>query len=415
MKYLYYCKYLLAVVLCVTAGSCRDNDSDFVNRSDSKAYYPEDTWEALFEHYWDGMNKNYAMWDLEKTDWDEVYDKYSPLFCDLGVIETVMHNGEEYIEDNAASRKAKEYFEQIVTPLIDQHYALTMDFEGGTLGVTPNSYRIKQRPDYHEAITQTKFKELHDTYKTGGRITESKGYLVMQEDGVSVNGLWYSCMLDGNIVYYHLSGFDLNDYVFTGNEWAEGIIPITEHYQTLLNTQPDIKGVIIDVRNNGGGYTADLQLLFGPLVSERMLFAYARTKDGLGRLDFSTWIPYYVFPENNIRSFDNIPIVVLADMYSVSMSEVSSSLAKFLPNGRLIGERTAGGTGQLVGGSAVAGNFSGSLFKVYMSSCIAKYPNDIYEGEGFTPDVEVHPDFEQLSRNIDNQLERAIEVIRQGV
>ena len=51
MKYLYYCKYLLAVVLCVPAGPSRDNDSDFVNRSHSKAYYPEDTWEALFEHY----------------------------------------------------------------------------------------------------------------------------------------------------------------------------------------------------------------------------------------------------------------------------------------------------------------------------------------------------------------------------
>ena len=406
---------LFCAVLCVMTVSCRDNDLDFINRSDSKTYDPENTWAALFDHYWDGMNKNYAMWDLEKTDWDAVYDEYGPLFADLGVIETVLHNGRRYIVQNETSRKAKEYFERIVTPLIDQHYALILEFEDESWIVQPNVYRREERPDYHEEITQTEFKRIFDAYKSAGRITDSKGFLTPGKDGVSVNNLFYACLLDGDIVYFHFSGFDLSDYVFTGNEWSKDIIPITEHYRSLLNTAPDIRGVVIDVRNNGGGYTADLQLLFGPLVSERTLFAYGRTKDGLGRLDFSTWIPYYVFPQNNERSFEEVPVVVLADMYSLSMSEVSSALAKCLPNGRLVGERTAGGTGQLVGSDAVAGNFSGSLFSVYMSSTIAKYSGEIYEGRGIEPDEEVHPDFAQLAKNVDNQLERAIEVVRRGL
>ena len=71
-------------------------------------------------------------------------------------------------------------------------------------------------------------------------------------------------------------------------------------------------------------------------------------KDGLGRLDYGPWVPCILAPAENHRKVE-APIVVLANLYSVSMSEMTSLAVSALPNGCIVGKRTFGGTGPLSG------------------------------------------------------------------
>lgn len=111
---------------------------------------------------------------------------------------------------------------------------------------------------------------------------------------------------------------------------------------------PDIKGVIIDVRDNGGGYLADMQEILAPMIDTDLLIGYTRVKEGLGRLDYGPWVPCILSPAENHRKVD-APIVVLANLYSVSMSEMTCMAVSVLPNGCVVGERTSAAPGRSTG------------------------------------------------------------------
>jgi C-terminal processing protease CtpA/Prc len=81
----------------------------------------------------------------------------------------------------------------------------------------------------------------------------------------------------------------------------------------------------------------------------------------------------------------------------------------------LIGEKTWGGTGQIpyndsryLGGQFTAANF----VQVYIAGVEFRDKNLVsYENKGITPDVQIAYDAEAIKRNVDVQLEKAIESI----
>ena len=78
-------------------------------------YADDGTWEGIFSGFWHGMNENYVFWDVDDTDWDEVYKTYLPLFQELG----------KYDNDDDKNEKAARYFYDIVTGLSDGHLPVT--------------------------------------------------------------------------------------------------------------------------------------------------------------------------------------------------------------------------------------------------------------------------------------------------
>lgn len=382
--------------ICIT--SCQEDNLDVLNPNDQRIFM---NWRDVFESYWDGMNYSYAFWDIDPTDWDEVYHEYAPQFdgLEFGVK-----------EDSIA---AANLFEDICSRLKDHHYGLTIkDCNGNNWKVfRPGLQEVKTRDYYHEKYS---FEDLDKTIALNdehGRISHFSGATF--DDGFAI----WSYLLDGDIVCLGLTSFDI-----TLNMGEELVQETMENYYALINETENLKGIIIDTRNNGGGALADIYTIVSPLLSEPVLFGYSRTKNGLGRLDYTPWSPMSLTPtapeDNPVeRNLEDVPIVALADINSVSMGEITPMAILAMPNGVMVGERTFGGHGPLNGNinDFYAGTLENGAFRMYTSTSMTKRVDGIcYEGFGVVPDIEALFNADEFYKGNDTQLNRAAEFIHTG-
>ena len=198
-------------------------------------------------------------------------------------------------------------------------------------------------------------------------------------------------ILDGNIGYVMVFDF-LGDAV-------EGFAAALESFR-----QAGVKGMIIDLRNNGGGLLdasvmmADMILPEGTVVSMR---------DKLGNEEvFEIDDEYY-----------DVPMVVLVNEYSASASEILSGAIRDYGEGTLVGTTTFGkGVVQ-----SVVDFPDGSGLKVTTARYYTPNGECIHE-VGIEPHVTVELDEDAVTRyginnlphDQDAQLQKAIELIKNG-
>lgn len=263
----------------------------------------------------------------------------------------------------------------------------------------------------------------------------------LSNDGVK--SLNYA-LIEGNIAYIRIGGFGLTPYL--NPQYKEKAAPgsLFESYQLAvervwhhwfdtiqtLHKAGNLGGVIIDVRNNGGGYVDDYEFALGALLPSGGWNSHKlRVKNGTGRLDFGPLMPFTVRTYSGEHEVINDrPIVVLANSQSVSMAENTTYGVKAQPNGCFIGTRTFGGLSALnPDPQAYSETYSGGFgvsnatpFYAYLPKYICLYPNEkgeygVVEAIGFTPDIECKLDLNLWqTQGRDNQLERAVDYITLG-
>ena len=382
--------------ICIT--SCQEDNLDVINPNDQKNFID---WRHVFESFWNGMNYSYAFWDVDPTDWDEVYRTYSPQFegLEFGVR-----------EDSIA---AANLFEKMCSNLIDHHYTFILKDKNGDYwkAFNPGHKEIESRDYYHPKYTYEDIKKTIYRNQELGRISHLAG--VAFNDGFAV----WSYLLDGDIVYLGLTSFKI-----TPNVNEQLVQETMENFYDLINETKNLKGIIIDSRNNTGGALADMYLIVSPLISEPVLFGYTRTKNGLGRLDYTPWSPMIlspVDPDNSgvKRNLDNVPVVALADINSISMGEITPMAIMEMQNGFFIGERTTGGHGPINNNinEYYAGELENAAFRMYTSTSMTKRADGVcYEGYGVVPDIESLFNADEFYKGNDTQLNRAAEFIHTG-
>lgn len=247
-------------------------------------------------------------------------------------------------------------------------------------------------------------------------------------------------LLKGNIAYLYFSDFALSYYLnkeYTNEGFPNAseatlahIKKVEEVWNSWFNTIQELHkagklgGVIIDVRNNGGGSMNDYRYVLGSLIpSGGFEIGQARYRRGTGRLDYSPLMPAYAPTMDEEHALITKPIVVLANCASVSMAEVTSLGTKYIDNATLIGKRTWGGLCGLIGNEFFSYNYTGHIGEegktpvyVYLP-LVAQFTREgqLLEGVGVTPDIEVDLDVKQLrSTGKDTQLDRALQFIRNG-
>lgn len=392
------------VILCGLMGlfsACREEMPNMQNpRTDFYIY----NWPQLFESLWSGLNYNYVFWDIDPTDWDDVYSVYKPRFDSLATA-TV---GFENHEANVVGLKM---LKTLLSHMIDHHMTVQVSLPEGQYVITPGDDEVSSRDGYHPrgALNNYRITTVMEKLKADGRLSHE--LWTRQDDD-------FCCgteIIDGDIIRLWFNHFLFTRYIDTEND----VTKVLDTYYALLDTYPDVKGVIIDVRDNGGGYVDDLPLILGKLIKEDMIFAYSRTKSGIGRLDFSPWIPATLLKEESRRLLD-VPVVVLADMNSISMCEMTTLVVKEMPQGCFIGERTFAGMGLIKPSNGAfeltySGYFENNVLMCYTTNTATKsLDGQIYEGKGIMPVIEVLYDEETLRQGIDTQLERAITYIHTG-
>ncbi len=182
---------------------------------------------------------------------------------------------------------------------------------------------------------------------------------------------------DGKIFYFRIKSF--RDKTF--NEFIKELI-------LLEDKEP--KGVILDLRGNGGGDETAVVKLSGIFLKEGSLVCYF-LKRGVGRVE-----------ERSKGSFINLnlPVVVLVDRNSASSSEIFAGALRYYGKAVIVGENTKG---------------SGSLkntIPLSDGSALFLITSRTYLPDGATFDgVGIEPDIRTASSEA---LKKGVELIRNG-
>ncbi len=198
-------------------------------------------------------------------------------------------------------------------------------------------------------------------------------------------------ILEGNIGYIRLVMFD--------NE-------IADYFKIHLNKllQNDIRGLIIDLRDNPGGSYEQVVEIADTLLPEGTI-VYTENREGKREYKKSD------------KAHVDLPLAILINGNSASASEILAGAVKDHGRGTLVGTKTFGKG--LVQELKILEDNSG--IKVTISRYFT--PSDVcIHGTGISPDIEVDVmnDYRslpasQIPRASDIQLQSAIEAVRQNV
>ena len=176
---------------------------------------------------------------------------------------------------------------------------------------------------------------------------------------------------------------------------------LKEFYQASLDALlTDSKGLILDLRFNGGGYLQIAQNLISYFIGPE--------KVALQVLDANNNANTKV--TNSKAIFKDIPLVILVNQGSASASEIVAGSLQDYKKAILVGNQTYGkGTiQQLLEFS------NGSSLKLTIAKWLTANGRDIDE-IGLTPDFEISITETDILNNLDSQLEKAKEIILEEI
>ena len=158
--------------------------------------------------------------------------------------------------------------------------------------------------------------------------------------------------------------------------------------QDLFAENYDKEALIIDVRNNGGGYIHD------KLIEVLTKRSYA-------------WVTRRYYHEEEMKSPSRIwdkPMVLLINEYSFSDAEIFPYVFRHFELGKIIGVQTSGS----VIGTGHHYFMDGSSMRMPMNGWFTVDGVNL-EGNGVVPDIVVIPSPQDLIDDNDIQLQRAVE------
>jgi carboxyl-terminal processing protease len=192
-----------------------------------------------------------------------------------------------------------------------------------------------------------------------------------------------SKMLDGQIAYVKINIFGAT----TSSE-------LTTQLKELLAQNP--KGLILDLRNNGGGYLQSGIEVASQFIKEGLIVS---EKYGNGQVDKNNAVPGGLATD--------IPMVVLVNEGTASASEIVSGAIQDYGRGKLVGVVTYG-----KGSVQIPDRLSNNQGEVHIT--VAKWltPKDrTIDKIGLTPDVIVEITKEDFAAGRDPQLDAAIKTL----
>jgi hypothetical protein len=295
-----------------------------------------------FNQLWTIIDEQYCFLDYKEIDWDAVGAKYR-----------------KRISESMNNENLFEVMDSMLYELKDGHVNLTSSFNQTHYDFWTDSPR-----NYNEAII------------------ESDRYL--GSDYRRAAGLKYKILSD-NIGYISYTSF--SSAVGDGN------------LDQALSHMAVCNGLIIDVRQNGGGDLTYSDRISSRFTNEKVLTGYMCHKTGKGHSDFSDPYPVYIESSNGVRW--QKPVVVLANRHSYSATNDFVRQMKCMPNVVIMGDKTGGGSGlpftsELPNGWSI--RFSAS----------PTFDCDMNQTEwGIEPDIKVDMDEADEAKGVDTMIEAA--------
>lgn len=237
--------------------------------------------------------------------------------------------------------------------------------------------------NYTESVNSLKGKE-----GTTAKLTIQRGEQVITKTvirkKITANNV-ESSIINDKYGYIRILEFENNIY----NQFKD-------EYDKLVSNQ-DVKGLIIDLRNNPGGIVSETVKIADLLCAEGKIVETVY-RDGSKKV--------YMSDDKSCK----LPIVVIVNENSASAAEILAGAVKDLKQGTVIGKKTFGkGVVQSIVPLDAGGAVSVTTAKYYTASGVEIH------GNGIMPDVEV--DISDANRgltvdfNQDEQVKKAIEIL----
>ncbi|NIF06255.1 peptidase S41 [Chryseobacterium sp. Tr-659] len=513
---------LAMIVSLGTISSCLEENESI---TEPQRYTREDvkSYADLFKIFWTVMDQKYNYFYEQKRkdgmDWDAIYKEYYPKFAALKSYN--LNPALTDAEYAAEAKKANQYFTEIINPIIDRHFGVTIQlpasnsgfsipqyFSGGMNDPKPSVYDFNPKYEYMKDrvqddavkinnkmlagylksdpgifylsfnkfdLTQTVYLQLRDKYlrpdpgniviltpeaienstelnsitniqvrnkvknftinllnkwnnfpnspeinyfndqvkifketetlsdsflETTAQLLERSQTLVAYADDATYADVLtnetaaYIQWFKTKIKHHVELGYNLKQF----QEAAYSILTKAQYYKKILNPlhKGNIKKMILDLRSNRGGMASDLRIFTDRFITKTATAFYQRTKEGNGRFNYTPWVP----TESQLHQFGipkNIPIVILTDKNSASMSEMTTLMLKSQGNHVIsIGDYSNGATAGLGSSDEYNGGIrsevAGGLLEFTMPLMATKDANGIViEGIGVKPDIYVTP------------------------
>jgi len=322
----------LVVLILLVITSCSDL---IVNEQESNLNIRD------FETVWQIVNRYYPFLEFKNINWDSLYTVYKPK------------------AENTSGDEIYPVLYELLRELKDGHV------EVQTKGGFPVMTYLWPRYINHKSFDQNVVARYLKT-----------SLLLAGNNNISYG------MINSVIGYIYFSTFKEGD-------WIQDFDEILEYFK---NT----KGLIIDVRNNGGGsgstYDYVISRLIGEPVEEKWFLS-----DGQER-------SHIIQPGGSLRY--SKPTVILINGASFSAAEIFSELMRQLPNVTLVGDTTGGGGGA----NEIFQLPSGKRIKI-PTMYFARLDGKMVEWNGILPDVLVKQTESDIERRRDKQLEYAIQLL----
>ena len=246
--------------------------------------------QSVFEHLWQDAHDRYSYFELKDIKWQDVKNRY-----------------EERIYDGMPEKELFDVLAEMLFELEDGHVNLTSPFNRSRNWDWFQDYPL----DYNQGIID-------------------RNYLGRD---FWITGPFRSQIID-SVLYVNYRSFT--------DQISE------THMDQLMERAQGLKGVILDVRSNGGGSLDNANKLAAGFTSESYNYGQSRIKNGSCPDCFSSWNTLSVTPRSGPTFSGNV--VVLTNRASYSTTTFFAEMMRQNENATLVGSQTGGGGGTPVFG-----------------------------------------------------------------
>ncbi|MDR1780375.1 MAG: S41 family peptidase [Tannerella sp.] len=299
-----------------------------------------------FDALWRIIDEHYCFFDYKNIDWNEIYTKYNSQLTDT------MNQYELF-----------DLLGDMLAELKDGHTNLMSSFD------------VARYWDWYEDYPRNFNDDIHKSYLLKGyKIAGGVKYMRMENDKVGY--MYYGSFSSG------VSEVQLNEILL--------------HFK-------ECKGLIIDVRENGGGALTYSDRLASRFLKEKITAGYIQHKTGPGHNDFSELYPIELEPSEYVTW--QRPVVVLTNRHSYSATNDFVNKMRYLQHVTIMGDRTGGGGGLPFNSELPNG------WRVRFSASPMYDAEKICTEDGIEPDIQVSMLMSDMTKGKDTIIEAALALI----
>ena len=306
----------------------------------------------VFDYLWNQVDQNYTFFDVKGIDWDSVREVYRPK-----------------VNNDMTNDSLFRVCAAVLNTLHDGHTNLASGFD-----VSHNDsvyYKMYAEKNINTEVVLLNY--LTVNHHTTGSFT-------------------HNVIRDGKVAYLRYSSFS--------NRVNGSVL------KYLVNYYKSCDGMILDLRQNGGGSMSNVSNLLSIFDNHKQLLYQTQVKSGPGHDAFKDAETVYAADSSLLgKNPYTKPVAVLVDRGSYSATSFFAICTKAFDNVKLFGDYTGGGLGIPNGGMLPNG-------WVYRFSVTRTLANDGQNYEnGVPPDVHVILDPTCTAQGIDNVIETAADWI----